>query len=181
MRQVQQNKSSMDLFAPVRLGPYDLRNRMVMALMTRNRAGVGNVPHELNAVYYGQRASAGLIVSEVSQVSPQGVGYPGTPGVHSREQVDGWKLVTKAVHERGGRIFLQLWHVGRISHPSLQPNGELPVAPSSIRPAGDAFTATGLFYPVFGLLLSPVVAAAAMSLSSLSVVGNALRLRTARI
>ena len=144
MHQVQQGKSGIDLFAPVRLGPYDLRNRMVMAPMTRNRAGVGNVPHELNAVYYGQRASAGLIVSEASQVSPQGVGYPGTPGIHSREQVEGWKLVTKAVHERGGRIFLQLWHVGRISHPSLQPDGELPVAPSSIRPTGDAFTATGL-------------------------------------
>lgn len=143
MHQVQQEKPGIDLFAPVRLGPYDLRNRMVMAPMTRNRAGVGNVPHELNALYYGQRASAGLIISEASQVSPQGVGYPGTPGIHSRQQVEGWKLVTKAVHERGGRIFLQLWHVGRISHPSLQPNGELPVAPSAIAPAGDAFTAVG--------------------------------------
>lgn len=144
MHKVQQEKSGIDLLAPVRLGSYDLRNRMVMAPMTRNRAGIGNVPHELNALYYGQRASAGLIVSEASQVSPQGVGYPGTPGIHSREQVEGWKLVTKAVHERDGRIFLQLWHVGRISHPSLQPDGELPVAPSSIRPAGDAFTAIGL-------------------------------------
>lgn len=144
MHHAQQGKSGIDLFAPVRLGPYDLRNRMVMAPLTRNRAGVGNVPHELNALYYGQRASAGLIISEASQVSPQGVGYPGTPGIHSREQVEGWKLVTKAVHERGGRIFLQLWHVGRISHPSLQPNGELPVAPSAIKPAGDAFTAVGL-------------------------------------
>lgn len=143
MHQVQQEKPGIDLFAPVRLGPYELRNRMAMAPLTRNRASVGNVPHELNALYYGQRASAGLIISEASQVSPQGVGYPGTPGIHSREQVGGWKLVTKAVHERGGRIFLQLWHVGRISHPSLQPNGELPVAPSAITPAGDAFTAIG--------------------------------------
>ncbi len=144
MHNVQQEKTGIDLFAPMRLGPYDLRNRMVMAPLTRNRAGVGNVPHALNAVYYGQRASAGLIISEATQVSPQGVGYPGTPGIHSREQVEGWKLVTKAVHGRGGRIFLQLWHVGRISHPSLQPNGELPVGPSAIAPVGDAFTATGL-------------------------------------
>ncbi len=144
MHKVQPETAGIDLLAPVRLGPYDLRNRVVMAPMTRNRAGVGSVPHELNALYYGQRASAGLIISEASQVSPQGVGYPGTPGIHSREQVEGWKLVTKAVHKRGGHIFLQLWHVGRISHPSLQPNGELPVAPSAIRPAGDAFTAVGL-------------------------------------
>lgn len=144
MHNVQQEKSGIDLFAPVRLGAYDLRNRVVMAPLTRNRAGTGGVPQVLNALYYGQRASAGLIVSEASQISPRGVGYPGTPGIHSREQIEGWKLVTRAVHERGGRMFLQLWHVGRISHPSLQPNGELPVAPSAIRPAGDAFTAVGL-------------------------------------
>lgn len=144
MHNVQQAKSGIDLFTPVRLGPYQLRNRMVMAPLTRNRAGAGNVPQELNALYYGQRASAGLIITEASQISPQGVGYPGTPGIHSQEQVQGWKRITHAVHERGGRIFLQLWHVGRISHPSLQSNGELPVAPSAIRPAGQAFTATGL-------------------------------------
>jgi N-ethylmaleimide reductase len=98
----------------------------------------------MNATYYAQRASAGLIVSEATQVSPQGVGYPGTPGIHSIEQVAGWKLVTEAVHAAGGRIFLQLWHVGRISHPSLQPDGALPVAPSAIAPAGQAMTREGL-------------------------------------
>lgn len=131
------------LLTPVKLGAYELPNRLVMAPLTRNRAGAGNVPHELNALYYAQRASAGLIVSEATQISPQGVGYPGTPGIHSAEQVEGWKLVTKAVHDRGGRIFLQLWHVGRISHPSLQPNGALPVAPSAIAPEGTASTYEG--------------------------------------
>lgn len=131
------------LLSPVKLGAYELPNRLIMAPLTRNRAGAGNVPHELNATYYAQRASAGLIVSEATQISPQGVGYPATPGIHSSEQVAGWKQVTKAVHDRGGRIFLQLWHVGRISHPDLQPNGELPVAPSAIAPAGMAATYTG--------------------------------------
>jgi N-ethylmaleimide reductase len=141
---IAQAGSAIDLFAPVALGPYQLPNRMVMAPLTRNRAGAGNVPHALNVRYYEQRASAGLIITEATQVSLQGVGYPNTPGIHSREQIEGWKLVTRAVHARGGRIFLQLWHVGRISHPSLQPNGELPVAPSAIKPEGQAFTATGL-------------------------------------
>jgi len=136
--------AAIDLFTPVRIGAYLLPNRMVMAPLTRNRAGAGNVPTAFNASYYAQRAAAGLIITEASQVSPQGVGYPGTPGIHSREQFQGWKAVTQAVHAKGGRIFLQLWHVGRISHPSLQPNGELPVAPSAIRPAGEAFTQTGL-------------------------------------
>jgi N-ethylmaleimide reductase len=115
-----------------------------MAPMTRNRAGPGNAPVAMNATYYAQRASAGLIVSEATQVSPQGVGYPGTPGIHSPEQVTGWKLVTDAVHKAGGRIFLQLWHVGRISHPSLQPGGALPVGPSAIAPAGQAMTNDGM-------------------------------------
>ena len=131
------------LLSPVQVGRYELPNRIVMAPLTRNRAGKGNVPHELNATYYAQRASAGLIISEASQISPQGMGYPGTPGIHSVEQVEGWKLVTRAVHDRGGRIFLQLWHVGRISHPSLQPDGALPVAPSAIAPAGTASTYEG--------------------------------------
>jgi N-ethylmaleimide reductase len=131
------------LLSPVKLGRYELPNRLVMAPLTRNRAGAGNVPHQLNATYYAQRASAGLIVTEATQISPQGVGYPATPGIHSPEQVEGWKLVTKAVHDRGGCIFLQLWHVGRISHPSLQPNGELPVAPSAIAPEGTASTYEG--------------------------------------
>jgi len=133
-----------DLLAAFDLGPLHLPNRVVMAPMTRNRAGLGNVPGALNAAYYAQRASAGLIVSEATQVSPQGQGYPGTPGIHNAAQVDGWKLVTAAVQAAGGRIFLQLWHVGRISHPSLQPGGALPVAPSAIAPAGQAWTLDGM-------------------------------------
>ena len=121
-----------DLFTPISLGRVQLPNRIVMAPLTRNRAGEGNVPHELNATYYAQRASAGLIISEATQISPTAQGYPATPGVHSQEQVAGWKLVTDAVHAAGGRIFLQLWHVGRISHPSLLPGNVLPVAPSAI-------------------------------------------------
>src|SRR5580692_1932961 len=136
--------SGPDIFSPFTLGPLTLPNRVVMAPMTRNRAGPGNVPVELNATYYAQRASAGLIVSEATQVSPQGIGYPGTPGIHSPEQVAGWKLVTDAVHKAKGRIYLQLWHVGRISHPSLQPDGALPVAPSAIAPAGQAMTYDGM-------------------------------------
>jgi N-ethylmaleimide reductase len=132
-----------NLLSPIKLGRYELPNRLVMAPLTRNRAGEGNVPREMNVTYYAQRATAGLIVTEATQVSPQGVGYPATPGIHSAEQVEGWKLVTKAVHDRGGRIFLQLWHVGRISHPSLQPNGALPVAPSAIAPQGMASTYQG--------------------------------------
>ncbi|GFE70119.1 alkene reductase [Chroococcus sp. FPU101] len=131
------------LFTPVKVGAYELPNRIVMAPLTRNRAAQGNVPHELNALYYTQRASAGLIITEATQVSPQGLGYPNTPGIHSPEQIEGWKRVTDAVHQQGGRIFMQLWHVGRISHPSLQPNGELPVAPSAIAPDGMASTFTG--------------------------------------
>lgn len=133
----------MVLFSPIQLGTYTLPNRIVMAPLTRNRAGAGNVPGPLNATYYAQRASAGLIIAEATQVSPQGVGYPGTPGIHSSEQVAGWRLVTDAVHEHGGRIFLQLWHVGRMSHPSLLPGGELPVAPSAIAPEGQVQTYEG--------------------------------------
>jgi N-ethylmaleimide reductase len=135
--------ASTDLFTPFQLGPLSLPNRIVMAPMTRNRAGEGNVPTALNVEYYRQRASAGLIVTEATQVSPQGVGYPGTPGIHTDAQVAGWRQVTDAVHRAGGRIFLQLWHVGRISHPSLQPDGVLPVAPSAIAAEGEAFTASG--------------------------------------
>ena len=144
MKDIRNEKLSTYLFSPVKLGPYRLPNRIIMAPLTRNRAGPGNVPQELNAMYYEQRASAGLIITEATQISPQGVGYPNTPGIHNREQVAGWKRVIKAVHARGGRIFLQLWHVGRISHPSLQPDGALPVAPSAIKPKGDAFTYEGL-------------------------------------
>lgn len=132
-----------NLFTPVQVGAYKLPNRMVMAPLTRMRAEKGNVPTELNATYYAQRTSAGLIISEATQVSQQGYGYAYSPGIHSPEQVEGWKLVTQAVHERGGRMFLQLWHVGRISHPSMQPNGKLPVAPSAIAAEGMASTHTG--------------------------------------
>ncbi|HEY9639070.1 MAG TPA: alkene reductase [Coleofasciculaceae cyanobacterium] len=133
----------LSLFSPVKLGRYQLSNRIVMAPLTRNRAGEGNVPGALNAEYYAQRASAGLIISEATQISPEGQGYPATPGIHSAEQIEGWKQVIDAVHAKGGHIFLQLWHVGRISHPSLQPQGVLPVAPSAIAPEGMASTYTG--------------------------------------
>jgi N-ethylmaleimide reductase len=135
---------SYDIFSPFTIGSLSLKNRLVMAPMTRNRAGEGNVPQDLNATYYAQRAGAGLLITEASQISPQGVGYPATPGIHSREQIEGWKKVTHAVHAKGGLIFIQLWHVGRISHPNLQPDGAKPVAPSAIKPAGKAFTLQGL-------------------------------------
>ncbi|MBD2595098.1 alkene reductase [Nostoc spongiaeforme FACHB-130] len=135
--------NNQDLFSPIQLGDYTLPNRIVMAPMTRNRAGEGNAPTPLNATYYAQRATAGLIVTEGSQVSPQALGYPATPGIHSQAQITGWQEVTRAVHSAGGRIFLQLWHTGRISHPSLQADGALPVAPSAIAPAGKAMTYTG--------------------------------------
>jgi len=133
-----------DLFTPLRVGQLKLPNRIVMAPLTRNRAGAGNVPQPLNATYYAQRASAGLIISEASPISAMGHGYPATPGIHSAEQVAGWRGVTEAVHAGGGRIFLQLWHVGRISHPSLLPGKTLPVAPSAIQPTGMAVTYEGM-------------------------------------
>ena len=137
--------NEVNLFSPYKLGDLELPNRMVMAPLTRNRAGDGNVPGQLNATYYTQRVSAGLIIAEATQVSPEGLGYPATPGIHSAAQVAGWKLVTDAVHQHGGRIFLQLWHVGRISHPDLQPGGALPVAPSAIAPTvGQAATYEGM-------------------------------------
>lgn len=130
------------LFSPYCLGPLVLPNRIVMAPMTRSRALDGNVPNPLAETYYAQRASAGLIVTEASQVSPQGIGYIRTPGIHSPEQVTGWRRITAAVHRLGGTIFLQLWHVGRISHPDFH-RGELPVAPSAIAANGEVFTAAG--------------------------------------
>ncbi|MEM1166807.1 MAG: alkene reductase [Planctomycetota bacterium] len=124
----------MKLFDPITAGDLALPHRVVMAPLTRNRAAQpGDVPHELNATYYAQRASAALIISEATQVDPLGKGYVATPGIYSDEQVAGWRLVTDAVHEAGGRIVLQLWHVGRISHVDLLPEGEQPVAPSAIR------------------------------------------------
>src|SRR5262245_29492377 len=127
-------------FEPYKLGPITLPNRFVMAPLTRSRAvPPGMVPNPLASEYYGQRASAGLLVTEASQVSQQGQGYQDTPGIYSKEQVEGWRKVTDRVHERGGRIFIQIWHVGRISHVTLQPNGGKPVAPSAVTARGKTF------------------------------------------
>jgi len=133
-----------DLFSPARLGSLELKNRIVMAPLTRNRAGEGGVPQPLNVTYYEQRASAGLIVTEATPISAMAHGYPALPGIYTDAQIAGWKKITDAVHAKGGKIVIQLWHVGRISHPSLLPNGALPVAPSAIKPAGQAFTYQGL-------------------------------------
>ncbi len=130
----------MKLLEPIQLGALTLPNRMVMAPLTRNRA-YETVPGPLNATYYAQRATAGLIITEATQADPLGQGYPDTPGVHSVEQIAGWRAVTDAVHGAGGRIFLQMWHVGRISHPTVI--GIQPVAPSALRPAGEIFTGKG--------------------------------------
>ena len=138
------NNRTVDVFSPFDLGSVHLPNRVVMAPMTRNRAGPGDVPGQISVTYYVQRASAGLIITEGTQVSAQGQGYARTPGIYSDAQVAGWKTVTDAVRSAGGRIFLQLWHVGRISHPSVQPNGAVPVAPSALKPAGQIPTAQGL-------------------------------------
>ncbi|HWK54985.1 MAG TPA: alkene reductase [Hyphomicrobiales bacterium] len=123
------------LFDSLTLGELTLGNRIVMAPLTRARAGASRVPNDLMVEYYRQRASAGLILTEATVVSPQGIGYADTPGIWSTEQVAGWQRVTRAVHEAGGRIFLQLWHVGRVSHPSFL-DGALPVAPSALAPEG---------------------------------------------
>ncbi len=131
-----------NLLAPYQLGTLTLKNRLVMAPMTRSRAKAGNVPGDLASLYYRQRSTAGLIISEGTQVSPQGVGYIATPGIHTAGQVEGWKKVTQAVHEAGSLIFLQLWHVGRVSHPSFH-QGELPVAPSAIGFKGESYTLEG--------------------------------------
>ena len=123
------------LFDPLQIGDLLLPNRILMAPLTRCRSGASRIPNALMAEYYVQRASAGLIISEATSVTPMGVGYPDTPGIWSREQIDGWKLVTAAVHEAGGRIAMQLWHVGRISHPFFL-EGAQPVAPSAIAAEG---------------------------------------------
>ncbi len=130
------NPASSDvLFAPFAIGRSHLRNRIVMAPLTRDRATPGtDAPNALNVEYYRQRASAGLIIAEATQISPYGKGYAFTPGIYSPAQVAGWKAITDAVHGEGGTIYLQLWHVGRFSHPSLQPGGIAPVAPSAIAP-----------------------------------------------
>jgi N-ethylmaleimide reductase len=132
-----------DLYSPLKVGAWQLPNRFVMAPMTRSRAKEGNVPSELAVTYYTQRASAGLIITEGSQVSPQGAGYLDTPGIYSDAQIAGWQKITKAVHEADGRIILQLWHVGRVSHPSFH-GGALPVAPSAVGFEGETYTPQGL-------------------------------------
>lgn len=131
------------LFQPYSLGPVTLSNHIVMAPLTRNRAGAGLVPSELAATYYSQRATTGLLITEATQISAQAQGYQDTPGIYTQAQIDGWRKVTDAVHAKGGRIFVQLWHVGRISHVDLQPNGAAPVAPSAIRAETKTFVNNG--------------------------------------
>lgn len=131
------------LFQPYDLGLITLTNHIVMAPLTRNRAGAGLVPGELAATYYAQRASAGLLITEATQISPQAQGYQDTPGIYTQAQIEGWRKVTDAVHAKGGRIFVQLWHVGRISHVDLQPGGAAPVAPSAIRAETKTFVNNG--------------------------------------
>ncbi|OMH38929.1 alkene reductase [Motiliproteus sp. MSK22-1] len=127
----------MELFKALNMNSLELNNRVVLAPMTRSRTQQpGDVPTELNATYYAQRATAGLQITEATQISEQGKGYALTPGIHSADQIKGWQKVTKAVHQHEGKIFLQLWHVGRVSHPSLQQDNQQPVAPSAIKPSG---------------------------------------------
>jgi N-ethylmaleimide reductase len=135
--------SRQPLLQPIKVGDIEVANRVWMAPMTRSRAdNEGNIPFDIHVEYYKQRASAGLIITEGSQISEQAVGYINTPGIYSKEQVEGWRKVTEAVHEEGGKIFIQLWHVGRISHPDFH-NGDLPVAPSAINPHAKSFTPKG--------------------------------------
>jgi N-ethylmaleimide reductase len=131
------------LFTPLQVGELHLAHRIILAPLTRQRSSQpGDIPNAMNAEYYGQRASqGGLLITEATHISRQGKGYPGAPGIHSQEQIEGWRLVTRAVHDKGGFIFLQLWHVGRISHSSLHPEMGLPVSASAIAPA-EAWTAT---------------------------------------
>ncbi len=137
------NSLNTDLFSPAKLGKIQIANRIVMAPLTRSRMEEDGVPNEMHATYYAQRASAGLIISEATNISPQARGYAKTPGIWSEDQVMGWKKVTDAVHKAGGKIICQLWHVGRFSHVDLQPNGEAPVAPSAIKAEGKTFSVNG--------------------------------------
>lgn len=130
------------IFEPLQLGALTLSNRIIMAPLTRGRADEGGIPNSLMAAYYGQRADAGLIVSEATAISPQGYGWVGAPGIWNDAQAEGWKQVPQAVHAKGGKMFLQLWHMGRVSHPDFQ-NGELPVAPSAIAAIGQSTTPLG--------------------------------------
>ena len=136
---------TLDLFSPITLGTISLKNRIVMAPLTRSRAPKDSgVPQAMNVTYYEQRATAGLIITEATPISAMGHGYPFLPGIYTDEQVAGWKKVVDAVHAKGSKMLLQLWHVGRISHPSLLPNNVLPVAPSAIKPAGQLYTYQGM-------------------------------------
>ncbi len=127
-----------DLFSPITFGSIEAKNRIVLAPLTRNRAGAGNVPQAIAVTYYTQRASGGLLITEATQVSPEGQGYPDTPGIHSPEQIAGWKKVTDSVHAAGGKIVLQLWYTGRISH-SVFRGGKTPVSASAIKPSGHVY------------------------------------------
>src|ERR1700744_518076 len=129
------------LYSPAKIGAIELKNHIVMSPMTRSRA-IGNIPNELMAEYYGQRAGAGLIVTEGTSPSPNGLGYARIPGIFSDAQVQGWKKVTKAVHDKGSKIFVQLMHTGRISHPLNLPEGAQVLAPSAVKPAGQMWTDT---------------------------------------
>ncbi|ANJ66545.1 alkene reductase [Halothiobacillus diazotrophicus] len=135
------------LLQPTSFGAIPVANRVVMAPLTRCRAGAGNVPTDLMVEYYRQRASVGLIISEASQIMPEGQGYPSTPGIHSDEQIAGWRKITDAVHQAGGKMVLQLWHVGRVSHSEFQPNQALPVAPSAMAIPGEGYTPSGAKKP----------------------------------
>lgn len=139
-----QRLTDTDLFEPVKIGAWQLANRIAMAPLTRCRVKNDGIPGPMQAAYYAQRASAGLIISEATNISPRGRGYAYTPGIFTEAQINGWRQVTDAVHAAQGKIVCQLWHVGRFSHPSLQPDGGLPVAPSAIAPDGETFTEQGL-------------------------------------
>ncbi|PHM74221.1 alkene reductase [Xenorhabdus kozodoii] len=138
------NSLRTDLFSPTKLGEIELSNRITMAPLTRSRTGEEGIPNELNVTYYVQRVSAGLIISEATNISSQGRGYAMTPGIWTEDQVAGWKKVTDAIHVAGGKIVVQLWHVGRFSHVDLQPNREAPVAPSVIKTTGNVYTHRGI-------------------------------------
>lgn len=135
--------SNPSLFDPIRLGAIELRNRIVMAPLTRGRSGVERIPNALMAEYYQQRASAGLIITEATQISKQAAGWAETPGIYTDAQIQGWQRITDTVHQQGGKIVLQLWHTGRASHPDFQPGGRLPISASAIQPAGEIHTPQG--------------------------------------
>lgn len=135
--------SNSSLFQPIQIGALDLPNRMVMAPLTRARSGLDRIPNALMAEYYSQRASAGLIISEATQISEQAAGWVETPGIYNQAQIQGWRSITDAVHQQGGKIVLQLWHTGRASHPDFQPGGGLPISASALKPAGEIYTPGG--------------------------------------